>query len=967
MHNKRAAARLGFFNVHNFYFSNIMWLVFVLITFVVTGILLCLQLTASLYLHRRHNRALPSHRPPQPAELKTVWHTLKAEQALDKLGVMFAPGLSRQEAARRLEDIGPNQLAEAPPRPIWHKFLAQFKSFLIIVLFAAAILAAAIGDVLDGIVILIVVLINAVLGFSQEFQAEKSLSALKKMLALQAKIRRDGNNLELPSTQIVPGDIVILHAGDKIPADGRLISANLLEVDESPLTGESTPTAKQTDALPQAELPVAERSNLLFMNTTVTRGHGEMVVTATGMATEIGRLAGLLAEQQDGETPLQSQLNSLGKSLALIAVTIILLLFGSAILRGEPLIQTVFTAIALAVAAIPEGLPTVVTVTLALGLHRMAHNHAIVKRLAAVETLGCTTVICTDKTGTLTVNQMTARSLFFKDQQYRVTGNGYEIDGGIFPVSGSALPVNMARLLLPVALCNNSHLREQRVVGDPMEGALLVLAAKGGIDQGQALRQQPRIAEIPFDAEHKFMATFHRLEEQIQIYVKGAPEVLLERCRDAVNGNGETVPLQHDLLMQQNDSMAEAGLRVLGVATRTLPASAIAADDDLFHHLSELTFIGLVGLMDPPRAEARTAISQCRKAGIQVKMITGDQKVTANAIAHELGLEGKVLDGRELDGIDERRLAGDIAGIGVFARTAPEQKVRIIQALKAQGHVVAMTGDGVNDAPALKIADIGIAMGITGTQVAQEAATMILTDDNFATIVKAVKEGRRIYENMVKFIRFQLSTNIGAILTVAGAQLLGLPSPFSAIQLLWINIIMDGPPAMSLSIDPGREDTMSEAPRPTEARILSLRRFGNLFTYGLTMAVGTLGVLFYALPDGDSEHANALAFTTFVLFQVFNVFNARSEKGSAFNGHFFANKMLWLTLFGVCLLQILVIHWAPTQRIFHTAPLSTADWLIAAAIASSVLILEELRKLLTAAGRFVWKGIVNSTKPDLSE
>ncbi|MBL1262217.1 calcium-translocating P-type ATPase, PMCA-type [Candidatus Methylomicrobium oryzae] len=921
-------------------------LILLLITFLVTGILLCLQLTASLY--RRPTQFSPL---AETAEPEVGWHCLSPGQALEKLGVMPGPGLSREEAARRIEKLGPNRLAEAPARPVWIKFLAQFKSLLIIVLFIAALLAAAIGDVLDGIVILIVVLINAVLGFSQEFQAEKSLAALKKMLALQAKIRREGYSFEIPSTEIVPGDIVILHAGDKIPADGRLISANLLEIDESPLTGESAPVAKQVEALPQAELPVAERSNQLFMNTTVTRGHAEMVVTATGMATEIGRLADLLAEQQDGETPLQSQLNSLGKSLALIAVTIILVLFGSALLRGEPLIQTVFTAIALAVASIPEGLPTVVTVTLALGLRRMARNHAIVKRLAAVETLGCTTVICSDKTGTLTVNQMTVRSLFFKDQLFRVTGNGYAIEGGIFPLSGAALPVNMARLLLPVALCNNSHLRERRVIGDPMEGALLVLAAKGGIDQLQALHQQPRIAEIPFDAHHKFMATFHRLDDEIHLYVKGAPEVLLDRCRDAVDGNGDTVPLERHRAMRQNDGMAEAGLRVLGVASRTLPAAEFAANRDLFGYLNELTFIGLVGLMDPPRAEARAAIGQCRKAGIQVKMITGDQKVTAGAIARELGLEGQVLEGRELAAMDERRLAEHIAGIGVFARTAPEQKVRIIQALKAQGHIVAMTGDGVNDAPALKIADIGIAMGVTGTHVAQEAATMILTDDNFATIVKAVKEGRHIYENMVKFIRFQLSTNIGAILTVTGAQLFGLPSPFSAVQLLWINIIMDGPPAMSLSVDPGRPDTMSEAPRLAEARILSLRRFGNLFTYGLTMAAGTLGVLFYAQPGSDAEHAKALAFTTFVLFQVFNVFNARSEKGTAFQGHFFANKMLWLSLFGVCLLQVLSIHWPPAQRVFHTSPLSAGDWLIAAAVASSVLIFEELRKLLTIALR----------------
>ena len=669
-----------------------------------------------------------------------------------------------------------------------------------------------------------------------------------------------------------------------------------------------------------------------------------MVVTATGMETEIGKLANLLTQTEDGATPLQIQLDSLGKRLVLIALGVISILFASALWRGEPLIQTAFTAIALAVAAIPEGLPAVVTVTLALGMHRMARQRAIVKRLAAVETLGCTTVICTDKTGTLTVNQMTARSLFYRGQRYCVSGEGYSLTGEILPGNS---PENLANLLLPLALCNNSQLQGNQVIGDPMEGALLVLAAKGNINIEQANKQLPRIAEIPFDAGHKFMATFHRSGDEIKVFIKGAPEVLLNLCLLVADENNNPVLTQQNEFQAQNDIMASSGLRVLGVAVRSLPADAIQPGADLFKYIKDITFIALVGLMDPPRAEAREAIKLCQQAGIAVKMITGDQKVTAYAIAQELGLAGEVLEGEELSGLDDDALAACINAIGVFARTAPEQKVRIVKALKADGHIVAMTGDGVNDAPALKSADIGIAMGITGTDVAREAATMILTDDNFATIVKAVKEGRSIYDNMVKFIRFQLSTNIGAILTVAFAPLLGMPLPFTAVQLLWINIIMDGPPAMSLGVDPARTGSMDEAPRDPEARILSLRRFGNLFSYGLTMAIGTLGVLYYGLQTGEPNHAKTLAFTTFVLFQVFNVFNARSEKNSAFNPNFFANRLLWLAIGSVVLLQILVIHWSPAQALFHTTALTQQDWLIASGVAASVLILEELRKLLS--------------------
>jgi Ca2+-transporting ATPase len=871
-----------------------------------------------------------------------TWHTLSIAQALHKQDSQLNSGLNQAEVIARQNHYGLNQLAEKPPESAWHLLLSQFKGVLILVLIAAAILAASIGDIFDGVVILIVVVINAFLGFYQEFQAEKSLAALKKMLALQATVRRDNRIQELSAEQLVPGDIVILEAGDKIPADGRLVAANSLEVDESSFTGESMPVAKQKQELKNSDTPLAERNNMLYMNNAIVRGRAEMLVTATGMDTEIGKLAHLLAQSEEEPTPLQIQLDSLGKRLAFLALVIVLVLFGSALLRGEPLIETAFTAIALAVAAIPEGLPAVVTVTLALGMHRMAKQRAIVKRLSAVETLGCTTVICTDKTGTLTVNQMTARSVYYKGQTHSISGEGYELTGEISPpISAEELP----ELLQALALCNDSHLRDNQVLGDPMEGALLVLAAKGGLSKEKANGQLARIAEIPFDAEHKFMATFHRQGDEIKLFIKGAPEVLMDLCHTTLDKDNHKSAIEQQNLLQQNATMAATGLRVLGLAMRTLPVTEFTNDGDLFRYLNELTFIGLVGLMDPPRIEVNQAIKLCHQAGIAVKMITGDQKITAAAIAKEIGLVGEVIDGTELAAMDDETLTARIDAIGVFARTAPEQKVRIVNALKADGHIVAMTGDGVNDAPALKCADIGIAMGMTGTDVAQEAATMILTDDNFSTIVKAVKEGRGIYENMVKFIRFQLSTNIGAILCVAIAPMLEMPIPFTAIQLLWINIIMDGPPAMSLGVDPARANSMNEAPRKPDDRVLSLRRLGNLFTYGITMAVGTLGVLYYDLSINSRGHATCLAFTTFVLFQVFNAFNARTEKGTAFNRHFFANKTLWASIVSVIILQVVIVQWTVAESVFRTTALTEVDWLLATGIASSILILEESRKL----------------------
>lgn len=876
-----------------------------------------------------------------------AWYSITPEEAASRLESDLDDGLSEDQAANRLIEAGPNRLAEAPPRSSWQLLLAQFKGMLILVLLGAALLAGAIGDTKDAAVILIVVMINALLGFYQEYRAERSLAALKRTLAPEAKVRRDGQNRMLPAERLVPGDLVLLDAGDRVPADGRLVTAHNLEVDESSLTGESHTIGKQTAALAKKRIPLAQRSNMLYMNTTITRGRAEIVVTDTGMETEMGRLAGMLASTGESPTPLQIQLNRLGKRLATIAGLVVAIMLVSGLLRGEPWVEMVMTAIALAVAAIPEGLPAVVTVTLALGLHRMARQRVIVKRLAAVETLGCTTVICSDKTGTLTLNQMTVRRFHAYGRNFTVSGQGYTAEGKVAANSGEVPDLQPA--LLPLLMCNDAHVRAGKVAGDPMEGALIVLAAKGGLDQERLQAAYPRIAEIPFDTAHKFMATFHLDGEQVRIMVKGAPDVLIERCTRLLAEDGDLLldATGRARLSSVNEALARGGLRVLAAASATLPAGRFdPASEDLFAYLQELRFDALIGLMDPPRPEVHNAIALCHRAGIGVKVITGDQKITAAAIAAELNIPGEVLSSDELDALGDAELSRRIDGIGVFARVTPEQKVRIVHALQRRDHVVAMTGDGVNDAPALKSADIGIAMGITGTDVSREAATMVLTDDNFATIVHAVEEGRTIYDNIIKFVRFQLSTNIGAILTVFSAPFLGLPLPFSPIQLLWVNIIMDGPPAMALGVDPARPGVMDKTPRPADDRILNLRRLGNLSAYGATMAAGTLGVLLWSLQTGSELRALTLAFTTFVLFQVFNAFNARADQGTAFNRTFFKNLTLWLALAGVVILQLIAVNWPPAQTIFHTTALSLSEWGVAILVASSVWLLDEARKAL---------------------
>ncbi|MGE4280486.1 MAG: cation-translocating P-type ATPase [Magnetospirillum sp.] len=870
-----------------------------------------------------------------------TWHGISADEAGRQLDSHVQDGLADAEAARRLDLYGPNCLPEKKARSKARMLAEQFQSLLTLVLLGAGLLAGFIGDTSDMLVIISVVLFNAVLGFHQEYRAERILDALKSMLAPHSRVRRDAIKREIPADTLVPGDLVLIEAGDRVPADGRLVASHGLEIDESSLTGESVVVAKDHACLFETDTALAERANLAFMNSVVTRGRGEMLVTATGPSTEMGRIAGMLAQAEDGRTPLQERLDGLGRRLAAIAGLVVGLILVVGLLRGQPWVETVLNAVALAVAAIPEGLPAVVTVTLAIGMYRMARQGAIVKRLAAVETLGSTTIICSDKTGTLTLNQMTARAGWALGRRFAVSGDGYGASGEITAQDGGDLP-DLRPALLAAKLCNDSHITEDgALVGDPTEGALLALASKAGLAE-----DWPRVAELPFDSAHKFMVTINQAPDGLRLLVKGAPGVVLELCGFVGLGDGPHPldPARRQQLLDEAEHMADQALRVLALAEARVDETALA---DPCAAARNLTLTALIGLMDPPRPTARDAVAACRQAGIGVKMITGDHKVTAAAIGRLLGLEGAVLTGAELDRMDDAQLAEQVEQVAVFARVAPEHKVRIVAALQARGHVAAMTGDGVNDAAALKRADIGIAMGRTGSDVTREAAAMVLTDDDFALIVRAVREGRTITDNIVKFVRFQLSTNIGALMSVFLAPFLGLISPFHAIQILWVNIIMDGPPAMALGFDPARSGLMDEKPKPRSHPILPMDRLGRLLAYGVTMTVGTLGVLYWEQQQGDLDRARTLAFTTFVLFQFFNIFNARVGNRSAFGPHLFHNGKLWVALAGVLALQVAAVHWAPAQALFHTVALDWHDWLLAVTVASSVLVLDESRKLIT--------------------
>ncbi len=898
-------------------------------------------------------------------------HTASVDDVVASLSTDLMTGLSSGEVAERLTTYGPNRLAESKRRPAFLRFLDQFRDLLIMILLVAAVVSFAVsGELKTPVVVLLVVFLNALIGFVQENRAEASLEALKKMLTASSRVRRDGDVMEVATDDLVPGDIVLVEAGDRIPADGRLVLAANLEIEEAALTGESHPSEKSTLLVDRADAPLGDRSCIAYMNTTVTRGRGEFVVTSTGMNTEIGRIAGLLRETETEKTPLQKQLEGLAHSLAKLSGLIVAAVFAIGLLRGNSVSELLNLAVALAVATIPEGLPAVTAVTLAVGVSKMAKKNAIVKRLASVETLGCTSIICSDKTGTLTLNEMTARRLVVQNRDHAVTGEGYSPEGSIEKIPGD-VPFTMDNALMGMALCNDAVIRYEngdwQLVGDPTEGALAVLATKGGLDVADLRVRYPRVAEVPFDSSTKVMATFHEVigssgERVVRMFVKGAPDVVLERATHAIGSDGESVPssqLRTELLAH-NDRMADEGLRVLAVAQRDIVLDAwneftdTGADPSIL--MSDLVLMALIGIVDPPRPEAQVAIAEARTAGITVKMITGDHAVTARAIGRELGLgdgHGKVVavTGNDLDQMTDDELASRIDEISVFARVAPEHKIRLVAALQRKGRIVAMTGDGVNDAPALKKADMGVAMGITGTEVTKEAATMVLTDDNFATIVGAVKRGRTIYDNIVKFVRFQLSTTLGFAMLFLAASIFDIAhgKPFAAIAILWVNIIMDGPPAMALGLDKGDSDIMRRAPRPVSEKILTPKRWGAIVYSSVIMALGTLGVLIWA-PGPEAEAgvatvAGTMAFNTFVLFQFFNILNARSDRNSVFRRHTLTNPQLWIALVAVIVLQVGVTHVGFMQRLFDTTSISITQWLVSIAVASSVLWFEELRKV----------------------
>ena len=905
------------------------------------------------------------------------------------LGADPSRGLTGGEAQARLQRYGPNELESEPPVPAWRRFLAQFQDVLVILLLVATAISFALwlyerdsALPYEALVIFGIVLLNGILGYVQEARAEQAVAALRAMSAAEATVLRDGERRRVPATELVPGDVIMIEEGDTIPADGRVLRSTALQTAEASLTGESQPVSK--DAAPiDDEVALGDRHNMVFSGTVATYGRGTAVLTATGMRTEMGKIAGLLQQVRTETTPLQQELDRTGRLLGVIVLIIAAVIVATILLVEDvsgisAIFDVLILGVALAVAAVPEGLPAVVTAVLALGVQRMAGRNAIVRKLPAVETLGSATVIASDKTGTLTKNEMTVRMAVTASGRVEFGGAGYIPEGDVtqdgHAVEDQRVRAEVERLLRGADLANNAALQERDgrwiIQGDPTEGALLVAARKAGLAIDEIEARFERVGEVPFSSERKLMSTVHgdaRRQDRLIAFTKGAPDVLLERCSHELVGD-EARPLdagRRQAILQANEQLAGAALRALGVAFRSLPPDAVTSGlgDDIE---ADLVFLGLIGMIDPPRSEAKEAVARAQRAGIRSMMITGDHPLTAAAIASELGITGggKAVTGAELEQMDEGALDRTVEESSVYARVNPEHKLRIVQSLQRQGEIVAMTGDGVNDAPALRTADIGVAMGITGTDVSKEAADMVLTDDNFASIVAAVEEGRSIFANIQKFLRYLLSSNIGEVFTmffgVLLAGVIGLTGeeavvlPLLATQILWINLVTDGLPALALGLDPADPDVMERQPRRQGAGVITRRMWAGIVFVGLIMAVGTLGVLDASLPGGliegvgDLTYARTMAFTTLVFFQLFNVFNSRSDEASAFRD-LFANRLLWGAVLISLALHVVVVYVPFLQRAFQTQSLSLGDWLVCAAVASSVLWLREISKLVTPA------------------
>jgi P-type Ca2+ transporter type 2C len=911
------------------------------------------------------------------------------EEIVAGLGSDAWRGLSSEEARARLKRYGPNELEAEKPVPAWRRFLAQFRDTLVILLMIATAVSVGLWVYerdsalpYEGLAIFAIVLLNGILGYVQESRAERAVAALRAMSAAEAGLVRDGERRSVPASELVPGDVILVEEGDTIPADARLIQSTALHASEASLTGESLPVHKDVRPI-EEEVGLGDRSNMVFSGTAATYGRGRAVVTATGMQSELGKVAGLLRRTEDEATPLQKELDRTGKLLGAIVIVIAAVIVATILLvegvtGPAAIFDVLILGVALAVAAVPEGLPAIVTAVLAIGVQRMARRNAIVRKLPAVETLGSATVIASDKTGTLTKNEMTVRTVITASGRSDLSGTGYTPEGDLRhdgrPVRYETLRAEVERALRAADLANNATVNlsggRWSVQGDPTEGALIVAARKVGLSPKALDSRFERVGEVPFSSERKLMSTVHsdaEKPERLAAFAKGAPDVLLPRCSHEIVGDEARLlnDERREEIRASNETLAGEALRTLGVAFRSLPPEELVGEvDDRIER--DLVFLGLVGMIDPPREEVREAVDLARGAGIRPIMITGDHPKTAAAIAAELDIsaEGRAITGAELERLSDEELESEVRESSVYARVNPEHKLRIVRALQNNGQVVAMTGDGVNDAPALKTADIGVAMGITGTDVSKEAADMVLTDDNFASIVAAVEEGRSIFANIQKFLRYLLSSNMGEVLTmflgVVLAGVIGLRAesgialPLLATQILWINLVTDGPPALALGLDPADRSVMDRPPRPQGSGVITRRMWGGIAFVGLIMAAGTLFVLDYALPggliegSGDLSYARTMAFTTLMLFQLFNVLNARSDEQSAFQG-LLTNPWLWGAVLLSLILQLIVVYAPPLQPAFGTVALSFGDWLLCAAVASSVLWLREASKLLVRA------------------
>ncbi|ANE47470.1 ATPase [Paenibacillus swuensis] len=900
-------------------------------------------------------------------------------------------GLSRQEAEDRQNIHGLNELSEGERVSPITLLLNQFKDFMVLVLMGATLISGLLGEYLDAITIIAIIVINGILGFVQEFRAERSLRALKELSAYTAKVMRDGRVEQVPANHLVPGDIVLLESGDRVPADVRFLETNSLYIEESALTGESVPVNKHIQPLAEGDIPLGDQRNCGFMGTMITRGTARAVVVRTGMGTEMGKIADLIQNTDGMETPLQHRLEQLGKILIFVALGLTVMVVVAGIMHGQPMYGMFLAGVSLAVAAIPEGLPAIVTIALALGVQRMIKRKAIVRKLPSVETLGCASVICSDKTGTLTQNKMTVTHLWIDGELAEVTGEGYVPQGHVLKQGKKAdiqQDQTLRRLLQIAALCNNAVLSEAapdeskkkrnkneteeprwQVNGDPTEGALIVLAAKQGVTAGALSGLYKRVAEFPFDSERKRMSVLVEHQGGRLVYTKGAPDVLLSQCA-YVLWEGKITPLTPALkqkVLAANEGMARSALRVLGLAYRDLKShDRVSTEDDVENGL---IFVGLTGMIDPPRREVKDAIATCRRAGIKTVMITGDHQTTAEAIAGQLGMiprGGLTLNGQQLANMSDEQLDNKVDEIYVYARVSPEHKLRIVKSLQRKGHVVAMTGDGVNDAPAIKAADIGIAMGITGTDVSKEASSLVLNDDNFATIVAAIEEGRSIYENIRKFIRYLLASNVGEILTMFIAMMVGLPLPLVPIQILWVNLVTDGLPAMALGVDQAENDLMQHKPRSAKENIFARRLGWKIISRGALIGVCTLAAFWLVLRENPDDKAQlvlsqTVAFATLVMAQLIHVFDCRSSR-SIFHRNPFQNVYLVISVISSVLLLLGVVYIEQLQPIFKTTPLDWKHWVLVLIFAGIPTFLMGIGSLLSPSARKN-KGMKINTKP----